>query len=257
MRQDMAEVMKDARSGRSGKRSRETYKRKPWNDESPMTEHMGYKEQNRRSAPVRIGPLRDYLRSCVGKDWDSVYSELSRAFRGKMHGRKPMLRYVEWVMCMEPPIVGEDGKLYQYGWEMSTGDLYVDGDGILRTYVRKVVCPSLPPKKVTVVQDGKSFAVLYKGVWFLIRYSDEYRTVKQEYRAYRVVSLSTGETWLSSWRVLTEGYSNSEEVGYRDVKERVHSQVDTSVDDLLRVPTGWYPVFVKQMSKKEKREWGV
>lgn len=117
-------------------------RRIPENDESdkiPSRESMrrpyGYE---RKALNENLAPLRRFLRSCVGKPWDKVYSELSKNLRPsnavQQHVREHLEDYVSFGVFVRDgytyaPWRGGFGVSYR---RLSRGDLFVNGAGILR-----------------------------------------------------------------------------------------------------------------------------
>lgn len=147
---------------------------------TPHVRNWGGKRLNEN-----LSPLKHYLYSKVGQRWDDVYSDIR-----KMMGKNPnavkghILQHI--FQYVEKNTYEKEGKRYRntgYSWrsnpyELPNEDLYIDDDGYLRKYKRKVV-KQLTRKQQQEVERMKTERLLHdgtlarkiNGIWFVIEFA--------------------------------------------------------------------------------------
>lgn len=118
-----------------------------------------------------LGPVTGYLTKSIGKRWDDVFSELSKALgqgsypiRHVLYSHILTSRWRSWRMPNSP-----------MDYSVRGGSLYVDDDGIIRYKAavnwNKVRRERLAAEPVTVVGiDGERFFVEIEGIWYIGKY---------------------------------------------------------------------------------------
>lgn len=140
----------------------------------------------------RISPLRKYLRSCVGRHWDDVYSELKKGLPRGLHGEH-IWSHVQWeidIHCFE----GQDGKIHRMGHRNFGYNSEVDGlfvhpktrrvcwaepkntESRRRRKAKARNDKAIEAGEVPVTIDGKSYCK-YDGIWYLVWRETEERYV--------------------------------------------------------------------------------
>lgn len=74
-----------------------------------------------------IGPLKRFLRSQVGKNWDKVYAELSQSLDKRSLTGRHIWQHV-WMEVERDCSIGEDQKIYpnpKYGCHFPIHGLYI------------------------------------------------------------------------------------------------------------------------------------
>lgn len=131
MRYDMAKVVVER--PRAGSKWRYKDRRRSLNDGDPdllrtnisMRHPYGYE---RKAFTDLLGPLSGFLRSCVGRRWDDVYSEIAARMKGnstvQRHILEHVFQYVSlYVVRLDNGELLEQGK---YGFYRLRGNLYSD-----------------------------------------------------------------------------------------------------------------------------------
>ena len=75
----------------------------------------------------RIGPLRRFLRSRIGRHWDQVYSEMSQSLDKRSLTGRHIWAHV-WIEVARNCTIGSDGKVYpnpKYGRHFPVRGLYI------------------------------------------------------------------------------------------------------------------------------------
>lgn len=118
-----------------------------------------------------LGPVTGYLLKNIGKRWDGVFSELSKALGQGSYPIRHVLydhilsrRYRSWRMPNSP-----------MDYNVRGGTLYVDDDGIICYKAdyswRKERKARLAAEPVTFLSiDGERFFVAVKGIWYIGKY---------------------------------------------------------------------------------------
>lgn len=73
-----------------------------------------------------IGPLRRYLRSCIGRPWAKVHSELARTLDRRSLTGAHIWRHVQWEIESDC-VIGGDGLAYSNRRRFLHGEIPVDG----------------------------------------------------------------------------------------------------------------------------------
>lgn len=128
-----------------------------------------------------LGPLKGYLRSCIGRHWDDVYSELKKALPDGLHADH-IMQHVRWEIY-DKVFRGDDGLIYDrstsFGtrYPLTSGELYVDPEtGIVRKVKRgrktgrqvlreRRAREATADKDVRVMPDGVTYCRT-DGIWY-------------------------------------------------------------------------------------------
>lgn len=148
-------------------------------DDCPRRESMRIRYNTydgRKELSENLNPLWGFIRKSVGKRWDSVYSELCKAFDKRKVVNQHILDHVSDKVAVNT-FIGEDGGIYvdrNYGHPVkientsSYVEYYVDPrDGILKKCKRKE-----RPKVTTVpnlywLNDNTVVRKMEDGVWYV------------------------------------------------------------------------------------------
>lgn len=178
MRPDMSKVIVERERINSADKfhsSRHSKKFKPKDLEDAvtyegMTRRYRYFHGDAKQLNENLSPLKRYLRSCVGKPWDKVYSEINKHIdvnnAVQAHIRQHIKQYIEFN-----PIKDTQGNYIRsrrFGRQyLVNGDLFVDSRGILRSAKLKHSKLKLLPgqKLYTIYHEATYPDPVYSGHW--------------------------------------------------------------------------------------------
>lgn len=216
MRRDMAKLLVERpRVGNIGSRRDRLTK---LTEDSPCFESIRKKwHDHRKSLNENLAPLRRFLRSCVGRSWDEVYSELRQHVRADSAVQLHILQHlwdfvVRHVVLIDgvPCQAGDEERCCRVGRPIRSGQLYVHPESRLLLLVpdeprRKYQRPPAP----RVLPDGRQLHQV-AGVWYAVELAPVDRTQVPLRDA--VVGLLT---WDADWSVLWQTYGCRDRYGVR------------------------------------------
>lgn len=176
MRKDMSKVLVE-RSRLGGKYDRKGRPARSMED-LPNKESMKKSHKDRKTLNENLNPLKRFLQSKVGANWDKVYSEISENLKTdnavQQHVRDHVWDFVKKNVVIQDKRVFASYRFYGKLSELRNGDLYIcPVTNILKKYKTKKVarkpydhfkealkslCDSVAPLLV----DGKEVYKLYK-----------------------------------------------------------------------------------------------
>lgn len=135
MRDDMAKVVTERPRRGHGNKSKKTTGRPlraydPDGDYDeptrlPIARGRQYGYDSKDSTDL-IGPLRRYLRSCLGKPWAKVHSELSRKLDRRSVAGAHIWHHIQGEIEIDC-FIGDDRLVYSSRRRYGPGDVLVDG----------------------------------------------------------------------------------------------------------------------------------
>ncbi|WP_257459783.1 hypothetical protein [Archangium lipolyticum] len=197
MREDMFKVIVERPRMRIPKRNGSHYPRGRLKidrgdfEEAPKREGMGrgygYKYLNEN-----LAPLRRFLRSCVGRPWNDVYSEICEHVSLDSAVKKHILEHLDQFVYRQ--VRESDGGIYEaidsYGRPVELepgsrwGRLYVcPRTGLLRAYERKPWVPRFPGRELDEWHDVRKI----NGSWHLVRFAPVPASIQERRDAYDIV----------------------------------------------------------------------
>lgn len=257
MRYDMARLVRDARGyeDRFGKEPKRARKHRNQPDERPNREGNGPRRGG--VGGVRFSVLRRWLRKQVGRPWNDVHSEA----KGAIDDRQIFDYIIGMVTRSEIKMIdGWPHYLPTHRWgrgadpwyDLRHGELYVDGDGMLRMTPEGGQSPSEKrwrdrcegPRIIKL--DALTVAARVEGVWF-----------KAE-----LVEVPTHEAWLPLYGT-TGTYAVRREDAFEDAlckkigtfKGNLVSTRPSSYERACLYGSGdLYAKSIRTMSKKEIKQ---
>lgn len=138
----------------------------------PMGQMYSYRYKDKSLSDL-LGPLRRFLYSKVGQDWNTVRSEISAVLKADSVMKIHVLSHINGYVEENSEVIGEirvvkarHGKHYNLPLkvnELNDDELYVDDEGKLSIYKRKKY---IEPKKKNHVILGDVVLQELKGVWY-------------------------------------------------------------------------------------------
>lgn len=164
MRHDMDKVITDRpRSGGWGKR-----KKTKWGGREAMKPRPQGKYQN-----GLFGPLRKFLRSHLGRNWDEVWSEICKQADNRSPVGHQLRQHI--TNMVEFPVLGDDGKLYtEYAHDIFHevseyhGGFYVDPRNKKLCEVTKISRHKKEEKQRVFKLDEKYYFE-HDGIWYRVK----------------------------------------------------------------------------------------
>lgn len=133
-----------------------------------------YKGDCRKESHEHLAPLRRYLVSQVGRPWDHVYSDLSRAVRkDPVNGRK-LIDSLKWEVDQTVHYVdsaeGERELVGRWGYRISAEELYVDPESRLLCRADSRPRRRWAPRPIltAVVHDAMHRYVKLDEIWYFV-----------------------------------------------------------------------------------------
>jgi len=103
---------------------------------------------DRKSFNEHLNPLKGWLRTCVGKNWDKCYSELRQKFDARSVINNHILEHL-WDYVERNAFVGEDGKIYVLQHRGGYGTNNGRNIPVNQSYSEYYVCPKTGILKLT------------------------------------------------------------------------------------------------------------
>jgi hypothetical protein len=143
-------------------------------DETDHPEKGGMRRnyRNRKEFGDRTQPLYRFLKSCINRPWDEVYSEICGVVPKNSTTNLHVHEHVHGYVLKGCEI--RDGELYDPSarsplWTTSRETLYVDSEGILRKWTPKPKAPREEEKDQHFVSK-EQMLLKVKGVWYLYQF---------------------------------------------------------------------------------------
>lgn len=163
MRQDMKEIIID-RPRKSGRP--DTY-HTVTKDPEVTWEKMQAPYQIRKSLNDRLAPLRRFLQSRVGHQWDKVYSEICEKADSRSLTGNHLREHVSWMVSFDCKREKNGDVFDVKGYRPRAGEFYVEGDGILRQYNPKPFRFKRPTPPSIPIADLSEYQKI-NGLWFRV-----------------------------------------------------------------------------------------
>lgn len=184
MRSDMKKLLCERpRNGGGNARKGRDYKHY---DDMPFKQTMSRRGQygyNSKELNEYLAPLQRWVRKQVGRNWDTVFSEICSNIMGSNPVETHILQHLDGFICINTQRCSTDesktGLVYHQAFgsqwydsrcHVREGELYVDPDTKIIRIAKNLVKAKKKPKSENRARklDGKSAALKINGVWYSV-----------------------------------------------------------------------------------------